>query len=234
MTYKEVSGKYGVSPVTLAKWKKKYVGNRTIVPKYRKRIRTCKAKVGIQKQPNQHVDSSPDKIDEFVIKWIESGNATQAAIDVKLYDDTDELISAGKRHKIALRISSMLRSRPDIKDRRDEVYKIIQLFDNNICSKDNLLAIASDIARNQGTEETVVVVSDGKDEGQHVEKVKKDFSGLTRVKAMELIGHLTGMTDRKVEIGVVPIIIDNIPDTDDDNTIDVTPDKDGGDDHNGL
>lgn len=220
-TVKQVAERFKVSVQTICRWKNLYYDGE--LGKETKKTKTLTKDIVAKPSAKVHVSSDPDVISRFIYEWINLNNATDAAIKVKLYDDIDELVAKGDRIKISKRINKYIFDNPVLKEKREEYVGLLRMYDTSILDKDSTLKIVSNILQNKETEDAVVVVSDGK-AGSHVEKIKKNFSGLTRINAAELLLKATGELQPKLEVNVVPIFIDDMIEKEkEENTIDVMP-----------
>ncbi|MGO0885060.1 terminase small subunit [Clostridioides difficile] len=129
-----------------------------------------------------------EKQKRFCDYYIETGNATEAAI------------KAGYSEKTAKVIGAENLTKPYLKSYIDE--RIGQLESNRIADAKEVMEYLTKIVRNEAKEEVVVVSENG------VERVKKDVSIKDRNKAAELLGKRYRLFTDKVEVeGAIPIVI---------------------------
>ena len=145
-----------------------------------------------------------EKQKRFVDYYIETGNATEAAI------------RAGYSKKTARFIGNENLTKPNIKAYIDE--KLKELDGKRIAKAEEVLQYLTKVMRGEETEQ--VVVMEGMGEGiSRAITVEKQVSAKDRIKAAELLGKRYAMwTERQqvdANIGVVQII-DDIPASDDD------------------
>ncbi|NJI81864.1 terminase small subunit [Clostridioides difficile] len=132
-----------------------------------------------------------EKQKRFCDYYIETGNATEAAI------------RAGYSEKTAKVIGAENLTKPYLKNYIDE--RIGQLESNRIADAKEVMEYLTKIVRNEAKEEVVVVSENG------VERVKKDVSIRDRNKAAELLGKRYRLFTDKVEVegtGIVKIVDD--------------------------
>ena len=118
----------------------------------------------------------------------------KAAIQAHLWDDLNDPNKKLDRRKIADRCKHLLQKRPEILERKYEILE--ERLKDSIAAADEVLKTASEIMRNEAKEDMVMVVGEGKGM-QRIERVKKDMSGLTRMKAVEFLGKHYGLADRR-------------------------------------
>lgn len=145
-----------------------------------------------------------EKQKRFADYYIETGNATEAAI------------RAGYSKKTARFIGNENLTKPNIKAYIDE--KLKELDEKRIAKAEEVLQYLTRVMRGEETEQ--VVVMEGMGEGiSRAITVEKQVSAKDRIKAAELLGKRYAMwTERQqvdANIGVVQII-DDIPASDDD------------------
>lgn len=129
-----------------------------------------------------------EKQKRFCDYYIETGNATEAAI------------RAGYSEKTAKVIGAENLTKPYLKSYIDE--RIGQLESNRIADAKEVMEYLTKIVRNEAKEEVVVVSDNG------VERVKKDVSIKDRNKAAELLGKRYRLFTDKIEVeGAIPIVI---------------------------
>lgn len=133
-----------------------------------------------------------EKQKRFCDYYIETGNATEAAI------------RAGYSEKTAKVIGAENLTKPYLKNYIDE--RIGQLESNRIADAKEVMEYLTKIVRNEAKEEVVVVSENG------VERVKKDVSIKDRNKAAELLGKRYRLFTDKIEVEGTSIvkIVDNI------------------------
>ncbi|HBE9436527.1 TPA: terminase small subunit [Clostridioides difficile] len=132
-----------------------------------------------------------EKQKRFCDYYIETGNATEAAI------------KAGYSEKTAKVIGAENLTKPYLKSYIDE--RIAQLESNRIADAKEVMEYLTKIVRNEAKEEVVVVSEYGP------EIIKKDVSIRDRNKAAELLGKRYRLFTDKVEIegtGIVQIVDD--------------------------
>ncbi|EGT3734896.1 TPA: terminase small subunit [Clostridioides difficile] len=129
-----------------------------------------------------------EKQKRFCDYYIETGNATEAAI------------KAGYSEKTAKVIGAENLTKPYLKSYIDE--RIGQLESNRIADAKEVMEYLTKIVRNEAKEEVVVVSEYGP------EIIKKDVSIRDRNKAAELLGKRYRLFTDKVEVeGAIPIVI---------------------------
>ncbi|HBF4772979.1 terminase small subunit [Clostridioides difficile] len=129
-----------------------------------------------------------EKQKRFCDYYIETGNATEAAI------------KAGYSEKTAKVIGAENLTKPYLKSYIDE--RIAQLESNRIADAKEVMEYLTKIVRNEAKEEVVVVSEYGP------EIIKKDVSIRDRNKAAELLGKRYRLFTDKVEVeGAIPIVI---------------------------
>ncbi|HBH0878269.1 TPA: terminase small subunit [Clostridioides difficile] len=129
-----------------------------------------------------------EKQKRFCDYYIETGNATEAAI------------KAGYSEKTAKVIGAENLTKPYLKSYIDE--KLKEFESNRIADAKEVMEYLTKIVRNEAKEEVVVVSENG------VERVKKDVSIRDRNKAAELLGKRYRLFTDKVEVeGAIPIVI---------------------------
>ncbi|CCL10417.1 TPA: terminase small subunit [Clostridioides difficile] len=132
-----------------------------------------------------------EKQKRFCDYYIETGNATEAAI------------RAGYSEKTAKVIGAENLTKPYLKSYIDE--RIGQLESNRIADAKEVMEYLTKIVRNEAKEEVVVVSEYGP------EIIKKDVSIRDRNKAAELLGKRYRLFTDKVEVegtGIVQIVDD--------------------------
>ncbi|HCQ5570148.1 TPA: terminase small subunit [Clostridioides difficile] len=132
-----------------------------------------------------------EKQKRFCDYYIETGNATEAAI------------KAGYSEKTAKVIGAENLTKPYLKSYIDE--RIGQLESNRIADAKEVMEYLTKIVRNEAKEEVVVVSEYGP------EIIKKDVSIRDRNKAAELLGKRYRLFTDKVEVegtGIVKIVDD--------------------------
>ncbi|HBE9110432.1 TPA: terminase small subunit [Clostridioides difficile] len=132
-----------------------------------------------------------EKQKRFCDYYIETGNATEAAI------------KAGYSEKTAKVIGAENLTKPYLKSYIDE--RIGQLESNRIADAKEVMEYLTKIVRNEAKEEVVVVSEYGP------EIIKKDVSIRDRNKAAELLGKRYRLFTDKVEVegtGIVQIVDD--------------------------
>ncbi|MGS5516890.1 terminase small subunit [Clostridioides difficile] len=132
-----------------------------------------------------------EKQKRFCDYYIETGNATEAAI------------RAGYSEKTAKVIGAENLTKPYLKNYIDE--KLKEFESNRIADAKEVMEYLTKIVRNEAKEEVVVVSENG------VERVKKDVSIRDRNKAAELLGKRYRLFTDKVEVegtGIVKIVDD--------------------------
>ncbi|HGM1082293.1 TPA: terminase small subunit [Clostridioides difficile] len=132
-----------------------------------------------------------EKQKRFCDYYIETGNATEAAI------------RAGYSEKTAKVIGAENLTKPYLKNYIDE--RIGQLESNRIADAKEVMEYLTKIVRNEAKEEVVVVSEYGP------EIIKKDVSIRDRNKAAELLGKRYRLFTDKVEVegtGIVQIVDD--------------------------
>lgn len=134
-----------------------------------------------------------EKQKRFADYYIETGNATEAAI------------KAGYSQKTAKEMGYENLTKPHIKAYIDE--RIREMDEKRIMKAEEVMQLLTAIARNEVKEE-VVVFGDGMSVIE-----EKGISAKDRLKALELIGKRYGLwTDKQQIEGEVQVnIIDNIP-----------------------
>lgn len=134
-----------------------------------------------------------EKQKRFADYYIETGNATEAAI------------KAGYSRKTAKEMGYENLTKPHIKAYIDE--RIREMDEKRIMKAEEVMQLLTAIARNEVKEE-VVVFGDGMSVIE-----EKGISAKDRLKALELIGKRYGLwTDKQQIEGEVQVnIIDNIP-----------------------
>ncbi|MCC0693060.1 terminase small subunit [Clostridioides sp. ZZV14-6387] len=129
-----------------------------------------------------------EKQKRFCDYYIETGNATEAAV------------KAGYSEKTAKVIGAENLTKPYLKSYIDE--RIGQLDSNRIADAKEVMEYLTKIVRNEAKEEVVLVSDNG------VERVKKDVSIKDRNKAAELLGKRYRLFTDKIEVeGAIPIVI---------------------------
>lgn len=129
-----------------------------------------------------------EKQKRFCDYYIETANATEAAI------------KAGYSEKTAKVIGAENLTKPYLKSYIDE--KLKEFESNRIADAKEVMEYLTKIVRNEAKEEVVVVSENG------VERVKKDVSIKDRNKAAELLGKRYRLFTDKVEVeGAIPIVI---------------------------
>lgn len=129
-----------------------------------------------------------EKQKRFCDYYIETGNATEAAI------------RAGYSEKTAKVIGAENLTKPYLKNYIDE--KLKEFESNRIADAKEVMEYLTKIVRNEAKEEVVVVSENG------VERVKKDVSIRDRNKAAELLGKRYRLFTDKIEVeGAIPIVI---------------------------
>ncbi|NMS90593.1 terminase small subunit [Clostridioides difficile] len=129
-----------------------------------------------------------EKQKRFCDYYIETGNATEAAV------------KAGYSEKTAKVIGAENLTKPYLKSYIDE--RIGQLESNRIADAKEVMEYLTKIVRNEAKEEVVLVSDNG------VERVKKDVSIKDRNKAAELLGKRYRLFTDKIEVeGAIPIVI---------------------------
>lgn len=129
-----------------------------------------------------------EKQKRFCDYYIETGNATEAAI------------KAGYSEKTAKVIGAENLTKPYLKSYIDE--RIGQLESSRIADAKEVMEYLTKIVRNEAKEEVVVVSEYGP------EIIKKDVSIRDRNKAAELLGKRYRLFTDKVEVeGAIPIVI---------------------------
>ncbi|HBG5343815.1 terminase small subunit [Clostridioides difficile] len=129
-----------------------------------------------------------EKQKRFCDYYIETGNATEAAI------------KAGYSEKTAKVIGAENLTKPYLKSYIDE--KLKEFESNRIADAKEVMEYLTKIVRNEAKEEVVVVSEYGP------EIIKKDVSIRDRNKAAELLGKRYRLFTDKVEVeGAIPIVI---------------------------
>ena len=128
----------------------------------------------------------------FADYYIETGNATQAAI------------RAGYSKKTAFIIANENLKKPYIRGYIDERLK--QLEDKRIAKADEVLKYLTSVMRNEVKEEVVVVESKG-DGCSSARTIKKDMSAKDRNKAAELLGKRYRLFTDRIEADVNQTVI---------------------------
>ncbi|EGT3800259.1 terminase small subunit [Clostridioides difficile] len=129
-----------------------------------------------------------EKQKRFCDYYIETGNATEAAI------------RAGYSEKTAKVIGAENLTKPYLKSYIDE--KLKEFESNRIADAKEVMEYLTKIVRNEAKEEVVVVSEYGP------EIIKKDVSIRDRNKAAELLGKRYRLFTDKVEVeGAIPIVI---------------------------
>ncbi|MBG0219973.1 terminase small subunit [Clostridioides difficile] len=133
-----------------------------------------------------------EKQKRFCDYYIETGNATEAAI------------RAGYSEKTAKVIGAENLTKPYLKSYIDE--KLKEFESNRIADAKEVMEYLTKIVRNEAKEEVVVVSENG------VERVKKDVSIKDRNKAAELLGKRYRLFTDKIEVEGTSIvkIVDDI------------------------
>ncbi|MGS5517779.1 terminase small subunit [Clostridioides difficile] len=133
-----------------------------------------------------------EKQKRFCDYYIETGNATEAAI------------RAGYSEKTAKVIGAENLTKPYLKNYIDE--KLKEFESNRIADAKEVMEYLTKIVRNEAKEEVVVVSENG------VERVKKDVSIKDRNKAAELLGKRYRLFTDKIEVEGTSIvkIVDDI------------------------
>ena len=145
------------------------------------------------------------KLDTWLNYWIANNDMVKAAIQAHLWDDLNDPNKKLDRRKIADRCKHLLQKRPEILERKYEILE--ERLKDSIAAADEVLKTASEIMRNEAKEDMVMEVGEGKGM-QRIERVKKDMSGLTRMKAVEFLGKHYGLADNKVKLeGSLPVVI---------------------------
>ena len=145
------------------------------------------------------------KIDIWLNYWIANNDMVKAAIQAHLWDDLNDPNKKLKREVIADRCKHLLQKRPEILERKYEILE--ERLKDSIAAADEVLKTASEIMRNEAKEYMVMVVGESKGM-QRIKRVKKDMSGLTRMKAVEFLGKHDGLADNKVKLeGSLPVVI---------------------------
>lgn len=133
-----------------------------------------------------------EKQKRFCDYYIETGNATEAAI------------RAGYSEKTAKVIGAENLTKPYLKSYIDE--KLKEFESNRIADAKEVMEYLTKIVRNEAKEEVVVISENG------VERVKKDVSIKDRNKAAELLGKRYRLFTDKIEVEGTSIvkIVDDI------------------------
>ena len=134
-----------------------------------------------------------EKQRRFADYFIETGNATQAAV------------KAGYSKKYANTNASKLLQNTTIKNYIDE--KLEEMSNNRIASANEVMELLTSAARGELEEEVVVVEGEG-DGCSTARTIKKQIGAKDRIKAAELLGKRYRLWTDKVEVkGMVPVMI---------------------------
>lgn len=133
-----------------------------------------------------------EKQKRFADYYIETGNATQAAV------------KAGYSKKYANTNANKLLQNTTIKNYIDE--KLEEMSSKRIASANEVMELLTSAARGELEEEVVVVENaDGFSEAR---TIKKKIGARDRIKAAELLGKRYRLWTDKVEVkGMVPVVI---------------------------
>lgn len=133
--------------------------------------------------------------------WIACNDMVEAAKRAELWGDVKDVT----KPTIVRRCKRILQEYPELLERKYEMLE--ERLNESIAAADEVLRTASEIMRNEAKEEMVMVVGKGKGV-QEIERVKKDMTGLTRMKAVEFLGKHYGLADNKLKVdGALPVVI---------------------------
>ena len=134
-----------------------------------------------------------EKQKRFADYYIETGNATQAAV------------KAGYSKKYANTNANKLLQNTTIKNYIDE--KLTEMSNKRIASANEVMELLTSAARGELEEEVVVVESIG-DYCSEAKIIKKQIGAKDRIKAAELLGKRYRLWTDKLEVkGMVPVMI---------------------------
>ena len=134
-----------------------------------------------------------EKQKRFADYYIETGNATQAAV------------KAGYSKKYANTNANKLLQNTTIKNYIDE--KLEEMSSQRIASANEVMELLTSAARGELEEEVVVVESVG-DYCSEAKIIKKQIGAKDRIKAAELLGKRYRLFTDKLEVkGMVPVMI---------------------------
>ena len=134
-----------------------------------------------------------EKQKRFADYYIETGNATQAAV------------KAGYSKKYANTNANKLLQNTTIKNYIDE--KLEEMSSKRIASANEVMELLTSAARGELEEEVVVVENIG-DYCSEAKVIKKQIGAKDRLKAAELLGKRYRLWTDKVEVkGMVPVMI---------------------------
>ena len=134
-----------------------------------------------------------EKQKRFADYYIETGNATQAAV------------KAGYSKKYANTNANKLLQNTTIKNYIDE--KLEEMSSQRIASANEVMELLTSAARGELEEEVVVVENIG-DYCSEAKVIKKQIGAKDRLKAAELLGKRYRLWTDKVEVkGMVPVVI---------------------------
>ena len=134
-----------------------------------------------------------EKQKRFADYYIETGNATQAAV------------KAGYSKKYANTNANKLLQNTTIKNYIDE--KLTEMSSKRIASANEVMELLTSAARGELEEEVVVVESVG-DYCSEAKIIKKQIGAKDRIKAAELLGKRYRLFTDKLEVkGMVPVMI---------------------------
>ena len=134
-----------------------------------------------------------EKQKRFADYYIETGNATQAAV------------KAGYSKKYANTNANKLLQNTTIKNYIDE--KLEEMSSKRIASANEVMELLTSAARGELEEEVVVVEGEG-DGCSGARTVRKQIGAKDRIKAAELLGKRYRLWTDKVEVkGMVPVMI---------------------------
>ena len=134
-----------------------------------------------------------EKQKRFADYYIETGNATQAAV------------KAGYSKKYANTNANKLLQNTTIKNYIDE--KLEEMSSQRIASANEVMELLTSAARGELEEEVVVVENIG-DYCSEAKVIKKQIGAKDRLKAAELLGKRYRLWTDKVEVkGMVPVMI---------------------------
>lgn len=141
---------------------------------------------------------SDEQLTMFCAKHIELNNIYRAYIAAGFAKEEDD------RRTVRRKASVLFHT-----ERCQEIYKTMadQLVDDSVMDAHEVLTTLTDLARNEETEEVILAVGVGSGV-QEARKIKKDINGLTRIKALELLGKASGLFSDKLQIeGKIPVVI---------------------------